>query len=102
MKNIHNLKLVQQLFDRQMTGKLENKRTPSNQYIQCNNASLQSVRRKTKIFFLSGNCDVFFYPKLRAELEKSANILRRERISRRRRLPTTPPSSQVRTTHFCF
>ncbi|KAM7440247.1 hypothetical protein ABFA07_010550 [Porites harrisoni] len=32
--------------------------------------------------------------KLRAELEKSANILRRERISRRRRLPTTPPSSQ--------
>ena len=53
MKNIHNLKLVQQLFDRQMTGKLENKRTPSNQYIQCNNASLQSVRRKTKIFFLA-------------------------------------------------
>ncbi|XP_068688723.1 centrosomal protein of 128 kDa-like isoform X3 [Montipora foliosa] len=32
--------------------------------------------------------------KLRAELEKSADILRRERVSRRRRLPATPPSSQ--------
>lgn len=32
--------------------------------------------------------------KLRAELEKSADILRKERVSRRRRLPATPPSSQ--------
>ncbi|XP_074628878.1 uncharacterized protein LOC141886577 isoform X5 [Acropora palmata] len=32
--------------------------------------------------------------KLRAELEKSAHILRKERVSRRRRLPATPPSSQ--------
>ena len=53
MKNIHNLKLVQELFDRQMTGKFENKKVPSNEYIQCKNASFQSVRRKTKNFFLA-------------------------------------------------
>jgi len=37
--------------------------------------------------------------KLRAELEKSADILRKERISRRRRLPATPPSSQSEDEH---
>ncbi|XP_027038834.1 centrosomal protein of 128 kDa-like isoform X3 [Pocillopora damicornis] len=37
--------------------------------------------------------------KLRAELEKSADILRRERISRRRRLPPTPSSSQSEDEH---
>ncbi|XP_020626136.1 centrosomal protein of 128 kDa-like isoform X4 [Orbicella faveolata] len=37
--------------------------------------------------------------KLRAELEKSADILRRERISRRRRLPATPSSSQSEDEH---